>query len=53
MTAGNKPSHIDDANGIDFSIMIDKIVRLIYLSIVRRKNDDSYSAPPLLSLIHI
>lgn len=24
MTAGNKPSHIDDAEGINFSIMIDK-----------------------------
>lgn len=25
-----KPSHIDDAKGIDFSIMIDKIIQLVY-----------------------
>lgn len=30
MTAGNKPSCIDDAKGIDFSIMIDKIIQLTY-----------------------
>lgn len=30
MTAGNKPSHIDDAKEIDSSIMIDKIIHLVY-----------------------
>ena len=30
MAAGNKPSHIDDAEGINISIMIDKIIQLAY-----------------------
>ena len=30
MTAGNKPSHIDDAGMENISIMIDKIIQLVY-----------------------
>lgn len=30
MTAGNKPSYIDDAQAKNISIMIDKIIQLAY-----------------------
>ena len=30
MTAGNKPSYIDDSGMENISIMIDKIIQLVY-----------------------